>query len=643
MKKQILLAISAAFLLTQTACAGRLFVEDESLSDDSAAASAVNDTTEDSAEPTTEPTTEAPTAPPITVDSAFLEGEWVDEHGFLLCYQDGVMREYMMFEEYEIEFADGKPVATDGEEILAEIVAIDENTITVTDETQSVTAVRLESEQGQKYLAAVKKQLAGNWMYGEGAFIGTYTFTDADILLKIDGFEMENEPVPYTWEGARLFLSQTYEFDGESMTIEEYLAVRIDGNCLTMISEGSESVMYREGSPECERITNAAYALEGVWMDPENLENVWELHADGTAKIDGKKRTFTAIYEEFGITMTLDDGTVYEASVYDDELALRSDGETLWLYTEDSEEIKEARKLQQILKENAALFKAYPDSDGWMEYCDYGDIPLLADADYIKKSAKTGTFLVSTPEELASFNYYVNTQPDAQYLTLQLKNDIDLKGYEWAPMGWNGGVNDHPFTCWVDGGGHTIKNLTIRTDDSDVGFIGWETYCYVGDITFENAVIEGGSHVGIVAGQAIGGRYENCHVSGTVEGGSAGSLLGYEASCPMKNCTADVLVNGEKFEFLSWNQKEKSEIVIEDPVEITMDADYTVHRPEVEGYRNLGWHVFYNGEQVLHRNAENELSYRYFSRDPGKYEIYLSAYVSGQYVPISNTVTYTIP
>ena len=52
--------------------------------------------------------------------------------------------------------------------------------------------------------------------------------------------------------------------------------------------------------------------------------------------------------------------------------------------------------------------------------------------------------------------------------------------------------------------------------------------------------------------------------------------------------------------------------------------------------------VFYNGEQVLHRNAENELSYTYFYTAPGEYEIYLTAYVHGQYVPISNTVSYTI-
>ena len=53
--------------------------------------------------------------------------------------------------------------------------------------------------------------------------------------------------------------------------------------------------------------------------------------------------------------------------------------------------------------------------------------------------------------------------------------------------------------------------------------------------------------------------------------------------------------------------------------------------------------VFEDGKEVLHRNAENELSYQYFGNNPGhRYEIYLTAYVQGQYVPISNTIEYTV-
>ena len=52
--------------------------------------------------------------------------------------------------------------------------------------------------------------------------------------------------------------------------------------------------------------------------------------------------------------------------------------------------------------------------------------------------------------------------------------------------------------------------------------------------------------------------------------------LGYEANCDKENCTADVEVNGKKFDFLSWNEQQKSEIKIDDPVTITIDESYTV-------------------------------------------------------------------
>jgi hypothetical protein len=239
----------------------------------------------------------------------------------------------------------------------------------------------------------------------------------------------------------------------------------------------------------------------------------------------------------------------------------------------------------------------------------------------------------------------VNTS-DATYFEysvtfISIENDIDLSNYKWAPMGWSDNTEEHPFYGQITGNSHTINGLTIDSNDSDVGFIGWGLGS-VSDLNLTNASVSGSSNVGVLAGQAILGSYSNCHVDGSVQGNTAGSLLGYEANTKIKNCTANVLVNGEQFDYLSWNEKEKSEIIIEDPVIITMDAEYTVTRPDVTGYQNLGWTVIYNGEVVLERNAENEFSYQYYRTDPGTYEIYLSADVSGQYVPISNTLSYTI-
>lgn len=385
----------------------------------------------------------------------------------------------------------------------------------------------------------------------------------------------------------------------------------------------------------------------GTWYNSQDLREKWVFSEDGVLTIDGEKHTYSVRYfQSYKIDI---DGKEYELALIPDEKYLvlwgNNDG-GFTLYAEDSryyqELYKEQLRKERLEKECGELFSRYPDKDGWTENVYCGDIPFLADADYIEQSLENG-FFVSTPEQLASYCWYVNTQNDG-WQPLMLTSDIDLSGYEWAPMGWGSLEADHPFCGFVDGGGHTIKNMSIdlSTAGSCAGFVGWETWCCVCNISFDGARVSG-AYAGVVTGQAIGGRYENITITNSVvEGNYAGSMLGWDANTTKRDCTAEVTVNGEKFDFLSYNDSEKSKIVIDNPVEITIDENHMVTRPEVEGYTNLGWMVFYNGEQVLHRNAENEYSYTYFGSSPGYYEIYLTAFVSGQYVPISNTVSYTI-
>ena len=398
----------------------------------------------------------------------------------------------------------------------------------------------------------------------------------------------------------------------------------------------TETMAQTETAVEYERIA-------GFYVNVDRPYEQWHFYDDGRFHFAGQELTYTLEEKDYQIRLITSDEREYDVLIgYDNSLTLTGNGEVIELYEEGSEEILAAREKRRLYMENEDLFDKFPDESGWLDERDYGDIPYLADADYIEKSLIEGIFLVSTPEELASFNYYVNTSPFGEMLFMQLQNDIDLSGYRWVPMGWYGGKYDCPFICAVDGNGYSIKNMTIDVDESSVGFVGWETGCAVYNITFENAKVNGNSMVGIVAGQAIGGWYENCRVSGEVNGNSAGSMLGHAATDQLFDSTADVVVNGEPFDFLTYNDKAKSEIVIENPVEITMDDDYTVTRPEVEGYTNLGWLIELDGIQVLHRNAENELSYQYFGRDPGVYTVCLTAFVQGQYVPISNTIEYTI-
>lgn len=302
----------------------------------------------------------------------------------------------------------------------------------------------------------------------------------------------------------------------------------------------------------------------------------------------------------------------------------------------ESEFYLEKKRVQKALNSSTQLRKKYPDNSGWIdENC--GDIPALADSNFIDESLKKGYFEVGTPVELASFTYYVNTAvlDEDEMLDLIIKNDIDLKGYEWAPIGWHSNY----MQALIQGNNFTISNLTINSTSNDAGFIGCEHLSGVYNLNIKNAKINGKSNTGIMAGTSIVGYFVNCSVQGEVNGSKAGAFHGHSTST-FEGCSADVIVNGEKSDFMTYNEKKVSEIKIENPVTITIDEDFVIFRPSVDGYQNLGWLVKCDGATVVDANAENQLNYSPFEPHYGQYDVCLTAYVSGEYVPISNTISY---
>lgn len=535
----------------------------------------------------------------ITEDISLPDGTWVDEYGFVLSSTDGVIFTFDNNMSPDIKLnADGSLTYGD---------------ITAYPQEEKSCEISLNGEwvqAGTEYGLSFKNNIISIFYDGEYEELGEFELNGCRIIITAYGEELP-------------------------------ISIRVEKDTLYLIESGISMQLFRSGS-SAEKEYIAEYGMDpsliiGTWYNLEDLDEEWIFTADSVS-ISGKKHRYTAEAQIDSILLTI--GNDEYTAIYEDNdtFLLITDEELFRIVSEDSERYKKHLLYKQTMKECDELLSRYPDDDGWTRLQDYGDIPFLADPDYLDEYVRKGYFPVSTPEELASVCYYQNTQP-ATYFVIELKNDIDLSGYEWAPMGW---ASDHPFKGSIVGNGYTISGLTIDSDDSNIGFLGWATYCGVKDLNFVDSDISGRDNVGIVTGQSICCSYQRVNVSGSVTGTRAGSLVGYEANGTLKNCTADVTVNGEKFDFLSWNEREKYSIVIEDPVIITMDEDHTVHRPEVEGYRNLGWMVLRNGDQVLHRNAENELSYRYFSDSPGTYEIYLTAFVSGQYVPISNTVTYTL-
>ena len=145
------------------------------------------------------------------------------------------------------------------------------------------------------------------------------------------------------------------------------------------------------------------------------------------------------------------------------------------------------------------------------------------DSSYIK---------IYTPEDLLKISENLN----AKYI---LMADIDMSGYDWTPIG----TEENPFSGRLDGNGHTIKNLNIKSDDKYVGMFGYVHEGELYDITLENATVvttagnknNKDSYAGVLAGYVDGFRSQinHCHVvNSTVDGGYYSGLLigGFDSS-----------------------------------------------------------------------------------------------------------------
>lgn len=650
----LLTAIAAAIIssLLLTSCRSDKITNSDNqdfYAQNSSASEAVSVDSNSGAKNSLRTVTEVP-AGKLSDTDEFLRGIWVDENGFVASFSENGRT--AVFDEQSDEQT-RKSV---------KITAQDKDTISISCEDKNYTAYHADSEKGAELCENLLTAASGDWAICEYGYAQTVEIRKFTFLTSLEN-DFSDDKITIGLEGVKLRNSLF-----ESASSEIY--ARLDGDKLIFIFSYGDTVssctLIKKDSDEYNELTDAGSALNGVWVDPDDPDTTLtfsagkSLSVTGNAfkevlgekfdSLSGKTYDISARYKNDIINVYSGDNTLFSIVMYgSDMLAVFADSNDRYprilFYRENSDEIKRAKETQKLKKEKADLLSAYPDNDNWLNNAECGDILSLADKDHIDKCVQNGYFTAGTPQELASFVYYVNTQPVEQgQISLVLTADIDLYDYKWAPMGWSGGSNsDHPFSFCVYGENHKITYMTIYSDYSNAGFIGRGTVCGVFDLDIENAIVTGDDNVGVLAGQAIMGNFQNCHVSGTVNGSRAGSLLGYEANCDKENCTADVEVNGKKFDFLSWNEQQKSEIKIDDPVTITIDESYTVTRPEVTGYTNLGWMVYEDGKEMLHRNAEGELSYRYFGNEPGhSYEIYLSAYVKGQYVPISNIIKYTV-
>ena len=176
------------------------------------------------------------------------------------------------------------------------------------------------------------------------------------------------------------------------------------------------------------------------------------------------------------------------------------------------------------------------------DWADGGGESGAAELGYIYDS-NTKTYTVYNADGLLAWNEAA--QKDRS-INCTLTADIDLTGKDWTPIGTN---FYNSYTGTFDGGGHTIKGLTVTTNDQYVGLFG-----RLGKAgTVKNVVMEGVQitsnhslgYAGGVAGFSWGGTIENCSVSGSVSGTiCAGGVVGIQWEASITGCSSSATVKG---------------------------------------------------------------------------------------------------
>ena len=154
-----------------------------------------------------------------------------------------------------------------------------------------------------------------------------------------------------------------------------------------------------------------------------------------------------------------------------------------------------------------------------------------------------GSYTVTSADGLMNIAKLVNGGKSDINITLD--TDIDLTGKDWTPIGTD---YDNSYKGTFDGGGHTIKGLTVTTNDQFVGLFGWLNRAG----TVKNVVMEGiqitSNHMFGCTGGVVGyswGTIENCSVSGSVSGTVyVGGVVGAQIGGSITGCSSSATVKG---------------------------------------------------------------------------------------------------
>ena len=159
-----------------------------------------------------------------------------------------------------------------------------------------------------------------------------------------------------------------------------------------------------------------------------------------------------------------------------------------------------------------------------------------------------GSYTVTSADGLMNIAKLVNGGKTD--INITLGKNIDLTGKGWTPIGTN---YEKRYKGTFDGRGHTIKGLTVTTNDQFVGLFGYLDKAG----TVKNVVMEGiqitSNHV-LMSGNTGGvvgyswGTIENCSVSGSVSGTNCvGGVVGSQKAGSIIGCSSSAIVKGTRY------------------------------------------------------------------------------------------------
>ena len=213
-------------------------------------------------------------------------------------------------------------------------------------------------------------------------------------------------------------------------------------------------------------------------------------------------------------------------------------------------------------------------------------------------------------------------------INITLDTNIDLTGKDWTPIGTS---FRNSYTGTFDGGGHTIKGLTVTTNDQFVGLFG--SLGKAG--TVKNVVMEGvqitnnhgSGYVGGVVGDSDG-TIENCSVSGSVSGTAyVGGVVGVQWFGSITGCSSSATVKG---------MGDVGGVAGQTNADATLTACYATGNVTIElGHRDrvyvgglVGWNA---GSSVLACYATGNVT----STGSSTGNVYIDGFLGGNYATVT--------